>query len=348
MADRKKPPTPAPSSAVFLSDDLVAGVTEAVAASLGSSVMGLAESYGVSLEDVIRFQAVTRRCVEAREKTGLSLKDVAKQLGAPQYRIRDIESGSFKQIDLAILRTYLEMLGLTSWYAEWSQANPALANRLAGNDASQIRRAKPQSSGGVCFRGEVVAVKARIRLIRSFDQISHQYQGYTLVIAAGDTEAPKILRVAIGPAAHLEHQFRIGDVVSGKAQPVPNPNQEWATLYKTSGLKVERRGLAQQDRPPDPEGGIASPLEVYRDNGHRRLDPRICQTQCPRCPWGLTMATEIIVDHWNPSKKRWRFETHCYGPRDCPRYRAGAPRKVPGRKPGMVWIDNDIEREGEW
>src|ERR1022692_4014595 len=98
MADRKKPPTPAPTSAVFLSDDLIAGVTEAVVASLGTSVMGWAESSGVSLEDVFRFQAVTRLCVEAREKAALSLKDVAEQLGAPQYRIRDIESGSFKQI----------------------------------------------------------------------------------------------------------------------------------------------------------------------------------------------------------------------------------------------------------
>jgi hypothetical protein len=59
------------------------------------------------------------------------------------------------------------------------------------------------------------------------------------------------------------------------------------------------------------------------------------------------MATEMIVDHWKPWIKRWT-ETHCLRPRDCPRYRAGAPRIVPGRKPGMVWIDNDIERENEW
>ena len=45
-----------------------------------------------------------------------------------------------------------------------------------------------------------------------------------------------------------------------------------------------------------------------------------------RCPWGLTMATEIILDQWNPSKKQWRMESHCYEPRDCPRYRAGKPR----------------------
>jgi hypothetical protein len=156
-------------------------------------------------------------------------------------------------------------------------------------------------SVAVSFRGEVVAVKARIRLIRSFDQISHQYQGYTLLVASVDTEG-EILRVAIGPAAHAEHQFRIGDVVSGNAHPVPVLRQEWATIYKASRLRVERRGPAEQAGPPNPGGGVAPPLEVYRANGHRRLDPRTCQSQCAQCPWGLTMATEIIIDHWNPSK----------------------------------------------
>ena len=57
------------------------------------------------------------------------------------------------------------------------------------------------------------------------------------------------------------------------------------------------------------------------------------------------MATEIIIDQWNPADKKWRFESHCYGPRDCNRYRAGKPYQVPGRKPGMVWVDDDVERE---
>ncbi len=61
----------------------------------------------------------------------------------------------------------------------------------------------------------------------------------------------------------------------------------------------------------------------------------------------MTMITEIIIDQWNPSRKQWRTETHCYGPRDCPRYRAGKPRTVQGRKPGMVWVDDDVEREAE-
>jgi hypothetical protein len=188
-------------------------------------------------------------------------------------------------------------------------------------------------------------VKARIRLIRSFDEVSHQYQGYVLCLNSSGSERDEVLRVAIGPAAHEKHQFQIGDVVSGKAQPVTDGNKEYADLYKVSGIKVERRGPLEQRRPADPEGGIAPPLEVYRGNGHRRLEPHTCATKCDRCPWGLTMPTEIILDQWDPSKKRWRLETHCYGPRDCPRYRAGAPRKVPGRKPWMVWVDDDVERE---
>lgn len=57
------------------------------------------------------------------------------------------------------------------------------------------------------------------------------------------------------------------------------------------------------------------------------------------------MPVEMIIDHWNPSKKQYRFETFCYGPKSCSFYRAGPPRKVPGRK-GMSyteenWVDED-------
>jgi hypothetical protein len=42
------------------------------------------------------------------------------------------------------------------------------------------------------------------------------------------------------------------------------------------------------------------------------------------------MPVEIIIDQWNPSKKQYRFETFCYGPKSCPFYRPGPERKVPG------------------
>ncbi len=57
------------------------------------------------------------------------------------------------------------------------------------------------------------------------------------------------------------------------------------------------------------------------------------------------MAVEIIVDHWNPSVRRYRTETFCYGPKSCPSYRAGSKRKVPGRR-GMSYTEEDWIDEG--
>jgi hypothetical protein len=56
--------------------------------------------------------------------------------------------------------------------------------------------------------------------------------------------------------------------------------------------------------------------------------------------WGCRMPVEMIIDHWNPGRKRYRFETFCYGPKSCALYRAGATRKVPGRR-GMTWEEED-------
>jgi len=196
------------------------------------------------------------------------------------------------------------------------------------------------------FAGTVTAVKARIRLLRSFDQISHAYLGYTLVLDGTLRGAEhEDLRIAVGPKTHEKHGFRIGDKVEGFAVPVPDPGLEWATHYKVSGLCLTERGPAVQDVPANPDGGIAPPLPQYRAGGRRRLDRRTYQRGCQKCPLGLVMATEITIDQWKPERKDWRFETHCYGPRDCPRYRAGKPYRVQGRKPWMVWVDDDVERE---
>jgi len=194
------------------------------------------------------------------------------------------------------------------------------------------------------FTGTIVSVKARLRLIRSFDQIpTHQYQGYTLILDGEvDSVSRNRFKIAIGPKAHEQHQFRIGDSIRGKAAPIPDSETEWAEYYKVSGLKLIERTVL--DMPPSPTGGIAPPLEQYREQGHLRLKRETCESECVQCPFGLTMPTQIILDHWNPSQVKWRFETHCYGPRGCPRYKSGPAYRVPGRKPGMVYVDDDVER----
>ena len=167
------------------------------------------------------------------------------------------------------------------------------------------------------------------------------------MVLDGTVEGERVaeLRVGIGPKTYEKHYFRIGDQVAGLAVPIPDAAQEWATHYKVSGLWLIARGPAGRDVPANPDGGIAPSLAEYRAQGHRRLDRRTYPKSCQRCPFGLVMATEIIIDQWNPSRKKWRFETHCYGPRGCSRYRPGKPYRVPGRQPDMVWVDDDVERE---
>ncbi len=191
----------------------------------------------------------------------------------------------------------------------------------------------------VPWRGVLVSIQPRIRLTRSFDQRSHTYQGYVLRVDGTVGGATRELTVAIGKAAHAKHGFRAGDMVSGEGEPVADPRLETAELYKVSKLRVLARAAEQATEPP-PWHGIPPTLDVYRQRGHRRLAVRTYDTSCTTCIWGARMAVEMIVDHWNPSRKQYRTETFCYGPLSCRFYRAGPTRKVPGRN-GMIWEEED-------
>ena len=85
---------------------------------------------------------------------------------------------------------------------------------------------------------------------------------------------------------------------------------------------------------------ISVDLDTYRWRGHRRLSARTYKSKCSSCVWGCRMPVTMIVDHWQPSNKRYRFETFCYGPKSCSYYNPGPQRTVPGRK-GMIWEEPD-------
>jgi hypothetical protein len=57
------------------------------------------------------------------------------------------------------------------------------------------------------------------------------------------------------------------------------------------------------------------------------------------------MAVVMVIDQWNPRKRKYRTETFCYGPLSCRFYRSGPERTVPGRR-GMShteedWVDEE-------
>jgi hypothetical protein len=191
----------------------------------------------------------------------------------------------------------------------------------------------------IAWSGRIVAVQPRIRLMRSFDQRYQSYHGYVLHIDGTYAERAGEFLIAVGREAHEKYRFCVGMELRGLSIPVDDPRLETAGFYKTSRIKVGKQAGGGSSAAP-PFLGVPPDLETYRSRGHRRLDVRIYESKCKTCIWGCRMPVEMIIDQWNPSRKRHRFETFCYGPKTCPFYRAGAPRRVPGRK-GMSYTEED-------
>jgi hypothetical protein len=195
------------------------------------------------------------------------------------------------------------------------------------------------------FKGTITSIQPRIRLTRSFDEASHTYLGYAIKIAGTiDNQETissnqNIFSIGIGKAAQAKFNFKVNDVISGECLPVPGPDMEPVDYYKVSKLAKVAEG--KQGSLSAPWELVPPELEVFRERGHRRLAARTYDSKCSSCMWGARMPVEIIVDNWNPrGRRKYRFETFCYGPLSCKLYKAGPNRKVEGRG-GMVYVEED-------
>ena len=191
----------------------------------------------------------------------------------------------------------------------------------------------------VGWSGTVSSIQPRIRLLRSFDQRDHSYLGYALRIDGTILGMVRPFTVGIGKALQAKHSLQVGDMVEGVCAPVENSKLETVEYYKVSKFTLIKRSESPSQSPP-PWLGVPPPLGVYRERGHRRLAAQTYEKSCLGCIWGSLMPVEMIIDQWNPSQKKYRQETFCYGPKSCQLYRAGPQRKVPGRK-GISWTEED-------
>lgn len=202
----------------------------------------------------------------------------------------------------------------------------------------------------VSFKGKIISVQPRIRLTRSFDESSHNYLGYALLIAGIIDDEEREFRVGIGKAAQQKNKFCAADEITGECVSAADVNLEPVEFYKVS--KLRKIGQTQNNNSASPPWETVPPdLDIYRERGCRRLAARTYEGKCTTCIWGCRMPVEIIIDNWNPSKKKYRFETFCYGPLSCKFYKAGPTRKVEGRN-GMVyeeedWVDIDATEHRE-
>ncbi len=202
------------------------------------------------------------------------------------------------------------------------------------------RLARGKEKRTFSWQGRVTSVQPRIRLTRSFDQSSHTYLGYALRIDGTIGDDKREFWVGIGGAAHAKHRLEIGVLASGECQFVSDPRLETVEYYKVARLKIEESTGSPEPSSSPPWRGVPPELPLYRERGHRRLAPQTYTASCSSCKWGCNMAVEMIIDQWNPTNRRYRTETFCYGPKSCSLYKAGPKRVVPGRK-GMRWVEED-------
>lgn len=191
----------------------------------------------------------------------------------------------------------------------------------------------------VDWNGLVLSAQARIRLNRSFDERTHSYLGYALLLRGSVGGEDKQFWLGIGKAAQEKFQFQCGMTAQGKAHAVEDLQKETVEYYKVSGISVDPNFEHLNIKVP-PWNEIPPDLAVYRSRGHRRLSKRTYETHCVSCIWACHMPVIITVDHWKPEIKQFRTETFCYGPKSCGLYKAGPNRKVPGRR-GMTWVEED-------
>lgn len=202
----------------------------------------------------------------------------------------------------------------------------------------------------IVFTGKIISIQPRISLTRSFDESSHTYLGYAIKLEGDlmnsqnegnilEDPGKTVFSLGIGPADQIEYQFRVNNVISGECMPVSSSEFEQVEYYKASKLKVITEG--EPGSSSAPWELVPPELDVYQERGRRRLAARTYDAKCISCMWAAMIPVEILIDHWNSrSRTDYRFETFCYGPLSCKLYKAGAKRKVEGRK-GMVWIEDD-------
>ena len=155
------------------------------------------------------------------------------------------------------------------------------------------------------FSGMVRSVQPRSNVWRyRLDNRSHSMNGYNVFIKGVAEDEERNFAVAISEKQQEKWRFHIGDEISG----------------------TDMVGMVNEDT-VSPWTGEVPALSVYDWRGCRMLDGKTYRGKCFTCKWAC-MANVTIEYDWGVSQK-YRFESFCYGPKNCKLYRMGRPRAVP-------------------
>lgn len=114
-----------------MNDDELAILANGIRQLVGENVSLAVEAYGLDVEVMLRFMPVAERCRIARVRKHLSLKDAARVLRVPQYRLKDIEENRVGKVNQAVLILYIELLEIKQWFSRWKAQNSSLYESLS-------------------------------------------------------------------------------------------------------------------------------------------------------------------------------------------------------------------------
>ena len=200
------------------------------------------------------------------------------------------------------------------------------------------------------FSGTVRSVQPRSNVWRyKVDNRTHSMTGYNIFLKGTAEGEEKTFVVAISEKQQQKLHFHIGDEIKGTAWTKLYPKLEYADYYRAGGLKKLSEAEVDEDASM-PWLGEVPELSVYDWRGCRMLDGRTWKGKCFRCKWAA-MANVAIEYNWGVSQ-RFRFESFCYGPKNCDLYNMGKARAVPYKDLGSVydegWLDDICtERRGD-
>lgn len=116
----------------FIDADMAGYITDKIVELMPNLKWAL-DNYDISPKDMIRFQMVSEMCRTERGKKGLTFKQISVALKVPQYRLKDVEKSSVKNITVDILERYIDFLGLGKWFNSWKKHNIDVYERLSKN-----------------------------------------------------------------------------------------------------------------------------------------------------------------------------------------------------------------------
>ena len=170
------------------------------------------------------------------------------------------------------------------------------------------------------FSGVVLSVQPRSNVWRyRLDNRTHNTTGYNIFLKGTAEGEEKDFAVAISEKQQMKFHFHIGDEINGTAWTKMYPKLEYADYYRVGGLKKLSEGPMPDEDAKSPWTGEVPELSVYDWRGCRMLAASSWKKKCFKCKWAC-MANVAIEYNWGITQK-FRFESFCYGPKNCKLYK---------------------------